>query len=140
MKHDKPISRCEGCGRTLFSTMTRCRSCIATESPPVPQYRCEDCGIILMADMKRCRPCESKRYSAPVTQADSAPDLVNHPPHYTAAGIECIDAIQAALTPEEFRGFCKGNAMKYEWRERHKGGDQDLAKAAWYLNRLTSKL
>lgn len=66
-----------------------------------------------------------------------APDLVNHPPHYQSPkGIESIDAIEAALTPEEFRGFCKGNALKYCWREKHKGGDQDLAKAAWYLNRL----
>lgn len=65
------------------------------------------------------------------------PDMVNQPPHYTQAGIECIDGIEAALTPEEFRGFCKGNAMKYGWRERHKGGDEDLKKAQWYLNRLT---
>ena len=66
-------------------------------------------------------------------------DMVNHPPHYTAAvnGIECIDAIRAALTPEEFRGFCKGNALKYVWRERHKGGYESLAKAAWYLAKLT---
>jgi hypothetical protein len=66
----------------------------------------------------------------------SEPDMVNSPPHYTTSGIECIDAIRAALTPEEFRGFCKGNALKYTWREKHKGGDQDLAKAAWYLNKL----
>lgn len=67
-----------------------------------------------------------------------APDMVNHPPHYQSEnGIECIDAIQAALTPEEFRGYCKGNALKYAWRERGKGGDEDLKKAAWYLNRLT---
>ena len=64
-------------------------------------------------------------------------DMVNEPPHYKAGGIETIDAIQAALTPEEFRGFCKGNSLKYAWRERHKGGDEDLKKAAWYLNRLT---
>jgi hypothetical protein len=60
-------------------------------------------------------------------------DAVNHPPHYTQGGIECIDAIKAALTPEEWRGYCKGNALKYVWRERHKGGDESLQKAAWYL-------
>lgn len=64
------------------------------------------------------------------------PDPVNHPPHYTQGGIECIDAIQAALTPEEFRGYCKGNAIKYVWRERHKGGAESVAKAAWYLDRM----
>lgn len=63
-------------------------------------------------------------------------DMVNHPPHYTQGdGIECIEAIQAALTPEEFRGFCKGNAMKYIWREQHKDPDS-LRKAQFYLSRL----
>ena len=60
-------------------------------------------------------------------------DMVNNPPHYTQGGIECIDAIKAALTPEEFRGFCKGNAIKYVWRELHKGGDESLRKADWYI-------
>jgi hypothetical protein len=66
----------------------------------------------------------------------SEPDMVNSPPHYQGDGIECIDAIRAALTPEEFRGYCKGNGLKYIWREPNKGGDQDIAKAAWYLNKL----
>ena len=65
---------------------------------------------------------------------DTPPDNVNSPPHYTKGGIECIEAIQAALTAEEFRGYCKGNAMKYIWRERHKGGDESINKALWYLN------
>lgn len=52
---------------------------------------------------------------------------------YRHGSIECIDAIRAALTPEEFRGFCKGNIMKYVWRERHKGGDADLDKARDYV-------
>ena len=60
-------------------------------------------------------------------------DNVNSPPHYTQGAIECIGAIQAALTAEEFRGYSKGNAMKYIRRERHKGGTESLEKAAWYL-------
>ena len=63
-------------------------------------------------------------------------DQVNHPPHYTDGGIECIEAIEAALTPEEFRGYCKGNLMKYNWRERMKGGTESLKKGQWYLERL----
>ena len=63
-------------------------------------------------------------------------DLVNHPQHYIQGGIECIEAIQAALTPEEFRGFCKGNVLKYIWRERHKGGNESLRKANWYMQWL----
>lgn len=66
-------------------------------------------------------------------------DMVNSPPHYKQGDIECIDAIKSALTEEEFRGYCKGNALKYTWRERHKGGDESLKKAQWYLDRLTGK-
>jgi hypothetical protein len=65
-------------------------------------------------------------------------ELINHPPHYTDGTIECIDAIQAQLTPEEYRGYLKGNIAKYVWRERHKGGRESLMKARWYLDRLIS--
>ena len=63
-------------------------------------------------------------------------DVVNHPPHYTDGGIECIEAIEAQLTAEEYRGYAKGNIAKYLWRERHKGGTESLKKAKWYLDRL----
>ncbi len=70
---------------------------------------------------------------APVVQ----PDQVNHPPHYTdGGGIECIEAIEAQLTPEEYQGYLRGNSVKYLWRWRNKGGKTDLAKAQWYLDRL----
>ena len=65
------------------------------------------------------------------------PDQVNHPPHYTdGGGIECIEAIEAQLTAEEYQGYLRGNCVKYLWRWRHKGGKTDLAKAQWYLDRL----
>ena len=60
-------------------------------------------------------------------------DYVNNPPHYTQGAIECIEAIRAQCTPEEFRGYCKMAAAKYIWRERMKGGDESLKKAIWYL-------
>ena len=63
-------------------------------------------------------------------------DIVNHPPHYTKGEIECIEAIEAQLTREEFRGYLKGNIAKYNWREGDKAGIVDLKKAQWYLNRL----
>lgn len=61
-------------------------------------------------------------------------DNVNNPDHYTQGGIECIEAIKAALTPEEFRGYCKGNIIKYAWRERFKNGDEDLEKLKKYAD------
>lgn len=59
---------------------------------------------------------------------------------YRSGDIECIDAVKSALTPEEFRGFCKGNVLKYIWRERYKGKDEDLSKAADYINYLIKKV
>ena len=68
-------------------------------------------------------------------------DPVNHPAHYTQGGIECIDALKASMTPEEFRGYLKGNAIKYMWRYQSKGNPaQDIAKAQWYLARLSEEL
>ena len=63
-------------------------------------------------------------------------DPVEKPMHYAAGSVECIDAIEAQLTPEEFRGYLKGNVVKYLWRERKKGGKESLKKARWYLNKL----
>lgn len=68
-------------------------------------------------------------------------DPVDSPSHYTSGGIECIDAIEAALTPEEASGFRKGNAMKYLWRAGKKGDVvEDLRKAQWYLDREVFEL
>lgn len=70
-------------------------------------------------------------------------DIVNHPPHYklNAKGIECIDAIEATLTPEEFRGYLRGQVIKYIWRCNYKGKRlEDLEKAEWYLKRYIELL
>lgn len=64
-------------------------------------------------------------------------DMVNSPPHYNQAGIECIEAIFAALGPEGFKAYCKGNALKYMWRHQYKGKPvEDLQKAQWYINKI----
>ena len=64
-------------------------------------------------------------------------DKVNNPSHYTAGGVECIDAIQAALGDDGFKEWLKGNAIKYLWRANHKGCEkQDYQKAQFFINRL----
>jgi hypothetical protein len=71
-------------------------------------------------------------------QAADAPqvDNVNNPAHYKTGGIETIDFIQAKLTPEEFRGYLKGNVLKYVSRSNGKDCyETDMLKARWYLNR-----
>lgn len=68
-------------------------------------------------------------------------DNVNHPTHYTAGKIECIDAIEAAVTNlNGFEGVCVGNAIKYLFRWKVKGGIESLQKARWYIDRLISSL
>lgn len=67
-------------------------------------------------------------------------DVVNHPPHYNNGKIECIEAIEAMLTHEEFIGYLRGNSLKYRWRFRYKNGVQDLDKADWYENKLRKVL
>lgn len=63
-------------------------------------------------------------------------DNVLQPKHYMQGSHECIDEIKAMLTPDEFKGFLKGNIIKYRYRANLKNGEEDLAKAdnyAYYL-------
>lgn len=62
-------------------------------------------------------------------------DPIN-PDHYKAGGMEVIDILRAKLSPEEFRGFLKGNAIKYITRAEAKGREEDYKKAAWYTSML----
>jgi hypothetical protein len=77
---------------------------------------------------------------APGDEEVEVMDNVNHPSHYTEGKIECIEYIEDKLTPEEYRGYIKGNVLKYITREKHKNGDEDLKKAKWYLDRLVNRL
>ena len=62
---------------------------------------------------------------------------INHPAHYNQGGIECIQALEAAMGRDEFIGFLKGNTIKYLWRCGHKDTPiQELGKARWYLDKL----
>jgi len=56
--------------------------------------------------------------------------------HYANFSIECIDAMQAMLSREEFIGYVRGNIFKYQWRYKLKNGVEDLKKAQWYQNKL----
>lgn len=70
----------------------------------------------------------------------SATDSVHHPNHYTSGDIECIDAIRASMTPDQFAGYCKGNCIKYIWRFEHKNQTEDIQKAQVYLTWLLNTL
>lgn len=67
-----------------------------------------------------------------------AEDMVTAPSHYNTGNIECIDAIEESMSSIAFKGYLKGNCMKYLWRYGYKGKPvEDLKKATWYLNKLT---
>lgn len=68
-------------------------------------------------------------------------DEVDHPAHYTAGKVECIDAIESAtISLSGLRAVCTGNAIKYLWRWSRKGGLQDVKKARFYVHRLIELL
>lgn len=65
-------------------------------------------------------------------------DMVNHPPHYNHGGIETLAIIKLMLTPEEYRGYLKGNIIKYRERAPYKCNfEQDYAKAKFYYDEVT---
>lgn len=68
-------------------------------------------------------------------------DIINNPKHHTAGGIETIDFMAAKLSRSEFVGYLKGNIIKYLARANFKGKhDEDLQKAKWYQDKLSSIL
>jgi len=72
---------------------------------------------------------------------ESSDKEVDSPAHYNTGAVECIEAINATLSTEEFRGYCRGNAFKYLWRCMYKGKTkQDLEKCRWYLDKLINSL
>ena len=109
---------------------------VATEEEKAKQY-----GKI------ETEPVVTDTASTGVSVADGKPtdtmnDAVHHPSHYTLPGltVESVDVIRAVLTPEEFKGWCKGNALKYFLRAGRTDPAkevQDLAKAGVFLSWIT---
>lgn len=70
-------------------------------------------------------------------------DPVNHPAHYTAGEIECIDALESMVcgyTDPVLAGLA-WQVVKYIWRCPMKGKPvEDARKAEFYLNRMIEKL
>lgn len=60
---------------------------------------------------------------------------VNHPEHYQGKH-ECIDEMVALFGVEAVKAFCRCNVYKYRFRSNRKGGQEDLDKADWYMEKL----
>ena len=67
-------------------------------------------------------------------------DPVYHPEHYNQGTVECISAIKASMTKEEYIGYLRGNIIKYIWRCRIKNQAEDVKKANWYAGLLIGEL
>ena len=70
-------------------------------------------------------------------------DMVNHPAHYTAGSVECIDALESMSVGYQntVQAALAWQVVKYIWRSPLKGKQlEDLQKAQFYLNRLIEKV
>lgn len=60
-------------------------------------------------------------------------DMIKNTKHYMLMGQETITIIAASMTLDEWRGYCRGNAIKYRLRLGKKDAvEQDLGKAMFY--------
>lgn len=56
---------------------------------------------------------------------------------YKHGKLELIDVLKDLLPElDGYEGFCVGNAIKYLWRFKYKGGTEDLEKAKYYINKM----
>jgi hypothetical protein len=67
---------------------------------------------------------------------DRADDMQVGGAHYKDMPIQPWTVMESLLTPDEFRGFLKGNIIKYSMRQGRKEGSDDSGKALHYMNKL----
>jgi len=97
--------------------------------------------IIKGSGLVYCGWCYRESHNCICIHGEPVQDEIQKPIHYNQGEIECIDAIKASMTPEEFKGYLKGNVEKYIWRYSYKGKPkEDLQKAEFYLRRLIKDL
>lgn len=148
---DEPCKYCrEKCGVITLGYQMSEDKFVPKEEQPTTEYNgCNDCYYEWLGESDApC--CECKHRFEPGTMArlkakdcfkpkeekvDDEIDMVNHPQHYSAHGIEPIDYIES-----HDLNFNLGNVIKYVSRAPFKGTElQDLKKAKWYLEREIKK-
>lgn len=70
------------------------------------------------------------------TNGTTANDIQVGGQHYKTMPIQPWDVMEAVLSPEEFRGFLRGNVVKYAMRAGRKEGSDDANKARHYMMKL----
>lgn len=132
--------KCEQCGAMMW-----CAPVVLTSNPPQYEYHCPKCEHIQYSfQIDYEHMIAGVDHWIRLQEGDKEAmekDMVNHPAHYTAGGIECIDALAAATAGlEGIEAVCTANAIKYLWRWKLKNGAEDLKKAQWYINHLIEHL
>lgn len=144
----KLVTTCGQCGKDEVQDNGLCSDCISKlptiESRKVVDIHQNENGSLSVGSVvNMCEHDEIVYTSNQYVEAieKEVPDAVNHPSHYTGAGIECIEAIKASMTPDALAGYLKGNVQKYLWRyEKKVNPIEDLKKARWYLDYLINEL
>lgn len=70
-------------------------------------------------------------------------DMVNHPAHYNAGSVECIDALESMVPgyKDTVQAALAWQVVKYVWRLPLKNNAlEDAKKAQFYLDILIEKL
>ena len=126
--------KCQRCGNTFTVSKGNymyCDDCRRLNIPPSPPEKEELTDTVV------------GQTSADISKTETV-DMVNSPPHYKLAnGMETKEILKQLLTPEEYRGWCKGNALKYQFRAGKKDPSkesEDYCKAQWFLNELNEVL
>jgi hypothetical protein len=106
-----------------------------------------------MIECQKCHGDHFIRRSGAIVQCDcikgteSKPglitplDAVNSPRHYVKGGMECQDAVKAAISNlSGYEALAIGSAIQYLWRYKEKNGVEDLKKARWYIDSVLEQL
>lgn len=134
---------CMGCVYEDFEELEEpCANCKRTYKHDTMAYlKAKDCYVRKDKSSNctiSCKECNkdftNEDYGFKEISKDEV-DMVNHPQHYSAHGIEPIDYIES-----HDLNFNLGNVIKYVSRAPFKGTElQDLKKAKWYLEREIKK-
>jgi hypothetical protein len=111
---------------------------------PEPPFYCENSESTAGPCAKQCAECAVDERAAKrkpsITLSDYARmerehEAITSPDHYKVCeGLEVVDMLRAVLTPEQFKGYCLGNLIKYRMRAGKKTMSpmEDLGKAHVY--------
>ena len=88
-------------------------------------------------DIYRIRDYAEHMHDEPIACEENtneqSTEMVLHPNHYNMSSIECIDEMILLYGVTATKHFCELNIHKYRSRANHKGGEEDMKKADFYM-------